>query len=55
MKREVDYTSTDQFNKHFFPKSFERGRLEKMSIKERAEYEVSQMMNKMRKVLKEGK
>lgn len=46
------FTNMDRFHKDCFPKNYKKERLEKMSIKERVEHEVSQMM---KRILKEGK
>lgn len=47
------FTSTDQINKHYFPKDYRKKRLEEMPIEELSKYEISLIMKKIRRILQE--
>jgi len=47
------FTNMYQFNKYYFPKSHQKKHLERMSIKELSKYQISLIMRRIRRILKE--
>ncbi len=52
MEKSLEFRTIEQFNQYYFPKAFERDKLEKMTPKQYGEYLAQQTLDYIQKILR---